>query len=121
MTFPLNLYLSPAHAEELRECEFGSWEDHTDVVEGVGLVFDHAQYGGPHPVQILDDQPDRRTRKDRLVINYQDEADSIAYAVASGTFQLYHFRVADRLFWELLPHCSEEFQKGSWSRGPTGT
>ena len=117
--FPFEIYMHPKHQQELMECEWGSWEDNS-TEDG---ELDVEEYGGQiHPVQILQRQKDRTHHyRNTLVVEDTEEATAIAYAVASGTFQLYCPRVAVRVFDLLLPYTDEEFRRGPWAGGPTGT
>lgn len=116
VAFPFSVFMRAAHREVLADCELGSWEDHTsDAGE-----FDRDAYGGPHPYEILQAQASRPGPSSTLRVNDVEEAEAIAYALASGTFQLYHYRVARRVFDLLLPITSEAFQTGYWGGGPNG-
>ena len=117
VAWPVRVYLQPKHREELIDCEMGSWEDNS-IRDGEHWVVDAEAYGSDvHPVPLL--QEDRGSRNE-LVLNTPEEVDAICYAVASGTFQLYHYRVARRVFDLLFHHASEEYRNGLWAAGPSG-
>jgi hypothetical protein len=79
--------MAPHHIEELRECEFGSWEDHQSGAETFEAVSepaegDTARYGSVHAYDILG------RHRGKIEMRDADEVAEIYYSAASGTFQI---------------------------------
>ena len=109
-TFPIKIKMRGEHLEELRECEWGSYEDNIRD-ERLGEYAD----GRLHIVEII-----QRGGRTVVELRNQHEVDEFFAQATSGTFGLYHPGVCRRIFNELLPHISDEVPKWLRSSGHIG-
>lgn len=101
MSYPIKIKVAAAILNELQACELPSWEDHNSPdVEPEALA---SRPLASHTYAVVERSP-----RTVLVINNQDEADDVFYAVCSGNFQLYHYRTACRIADALKPHAKPE-------------
>lgn len=86
---PLKIQINRTALEELSACEYGRYEDegHPD--------YDHAR---PHLETFI-----HRWRT-QIEIRTQAELDEVFFSVCSGTFGMYHPRIALRIADTLYPH-----------------
>ena len=110
--FPIKVRMSAAALSELRECEYGSYEDHIHSDGDIGEIReeeygkrefgDHGDYL-LHIVEIIDRSP----YKTVVELRNQHEVDEFFAQTGSGTFSLHHPRICLRIYDELLPLVSD--------------
>lgn len=123
---PITLQLSSRAKEEFHICEYGSYEDFCranacGLCNGFGIIYGHAcnlclgkgyKADRFHVVEILE----RDTRKTRLRIDDNGEAETVFVAIASGTLGIRCPGTALRLYDELAPYVPDDV-KARWPRG----
>jgi hypothetical protein len=90
---PLRIPVSRATVEEFFESEYGRWEDAgrpETVLEAAEAAARTGNDGALASVVLL-------RAKTRIIIYTTDEAEDVYFAVSSGTFQMHHFRAAERI------------------------
>ena len=99
--YPVKVTMSSKAMTELRECEYGSYEDN------VGYAGDERQGeyadGTLHIVELIDRSP----HKTVVYLQSQAEVDEFFAQAVSGTFGLYCPGVCQRIYDELLPLVSD--------------
>lgn len=114
--YPITVKMSSKAMGELHSCEYGSYEDHIDwrMIDGKLHRAEPYHEGLLHIVEIIE----RDKRKTKCELRSQEEVDEFIVQMSTGTFSIYHPRVATRLYEELFPYASEEARERSW--WPTG-
>lgn len=110
-TFPVKVKMRSKYLDELRECEYGSYEDNIRDDERLGEYAD----GRLHIVEIIE-----RGGKTVVTLRDQKELDEFFGSATSGTFGLYHPAVCLRIFKELIEHISDEVPEWLRSAGHIG-
>ena len=89
--FPIKIKISSKLAQELAYCEEGRHEDYETHKEEYP---DYPILDYPHAYHIADKAA---TDRGNLVIENNEQASDLYYAVCSGTFQLYHLATSTRI------------------------
>ena len=98
-----------AHLEELRECEFGSYEDHIRDDRREEPYRD----GRLHIVELIDRSP----CKTRVYLNTETEINEFFVQACTGTFGLYHLGALRRIYKQLAPFVSAKTKRRISYRG----
>ena len=101
--YPIRIRMSAATLAELEHCEYGSYEDCKGDAEHLARSFGEDARIEDHPVSVI-----ANSKKTVLIIRNAAQADWMFYAVCSGTFQLHHLRVAQRIADALIQHATPE-------------
>jgi len=96
----IKIRMHPLALDELRECEFGSYEDH---IQGKNRTAPYDK-GRLHIVELIN----RTNNKSVVTLDNAEECDEFFVQACTGTFGLYHPGVCLRIWDTLAAHVSEK-------------